>query len=350
MERQGVPQMNHTAKGIVVGGGIGGLVAAIQLATHGADMTLIDRNPALGGKLQDVTLGDYRFDFGPSTITMPWIFERVFAEAGEPLDPALVFEPLMINSRNFFSDGSVIDLSRDPMHMQAQLSLVSAANRQGFERYLQEITKMYQISEEHFFSRSFTEWTDFVSIPLLSAITRVHPLTTLDAFHRSFFDDPRLLAMMNRYATYVGSSPYHTPATLAMIAYLELVRGVYYIRGGNYRLIEALERLARKKGVKIIQQTAVEQILVRHHRAQGVRLANDVLESDFVISNVDYFATQLHLLSPEDRVLRYALEELRAQTTLSSSGSLLLAGVKQKYAQLEHHNLFYPEHYGHDFT
>jgi phytoene desaturase len=349
VERQGVSQMKKVHKGIVIGGGIGGLVAAIQLASKGIDMTLIDRNPQLGGKLQDITLGDYRFDFGPSTITMPWIFEQVFADAGEPLDPELVFVPLEINSRNFFSDGSVIDLSQNPVIMEEQLKHVSPANRKGYARYLQEVTKLYAIAEQHFFSRSFAEWTDFLSPKLGQAMMRVHPFTSMDRFHRQYFDDPRLLAMMNRYATYVGSSPYETPATIAMIAYLELMKGVYYIQGGNYRLIEAFTRLANKKGVRILSDTAIERILVEQQQVTGVQVKHEKIEADFVISNVDFYTTQLQLLNESERILPYSLGDLQKHVPLSSSGFLILAGVKNKFAQLEHHNLFFPSTYGQEF-
>ncbi|WP_084783678.1 NAD(P)/FAD-dependent oxidoreductase [Paenibacillus sp. FJAT-26967] len=337
--------MTKEKTGIIVGGGIGGLVAAIRLAARGYKITLLEKNSALGGKLQNHSYGPYTFDFGPSTITMPWVFERIFEESGESLDPDLQFIKLDVNSRNFFPDGSVIDLSSDPERMSDQLQVFSRANREGFMNYLTEVERIYTTARQHFFSRTFTRWSDFLSPALGIAMLGVHPFTTMDGFHRRYFDDPRMLAMMNRYATYVGSSPYKTPATLAMIAYLELVRGVYYIRGGNYKLIQALERLARKKGVDIKTNTSIQRIIVHNGKAAGVQAEEEVWHADFVISNNDYFSTQLYLLDQENRSLPAGRMPGTGRRALSSSGFLMLLGVRTRFPQLQHHNLFFPDRY-----
>ncbi|MDQ1909240.1 phytoene desaturase family protein [Paenibacillus sp. GD4] len=332
--------MSATGKGIIIGGGIGGLVTSILLASRGFDITLLEKNETLGGKLQQVKLGAYAFDFGPSTLTMPWIFEKVFEAAGEPLDPELHFLKLDVNSRNHFEDGSVIDLSTDPDRMQEQLSSFSADDRKGFQRYLQEVKRIYTIAEEQFFSRSFAGWQDYVSPRLGVSLLSVHPFTAMDAFHRRFFQDPRLLAMMNRYATYVGSSPGQTPATLSMIAYLELIRGVYYLRGGNYKLIEALERLARKAGVSIRKGAVTERIEHKRGAVLGVQAAGMRLEADFVVSNVDVHTTQKLLYD----------QPQQSRASLSSSGFLCLLGLKKPMTGLHHHNLFFPKDYGSEFA
>ncbi|MCZ8515852.1 phytoene desaturase family protein [Paenibacillus filicis] len=337
--------MTTRKQGIVIGGGIGGLVTSILLSVQGFDMTLLEQNERLGGKLQPVALGKYQFDFGPSAITMPWIFEQVFREAGEAQDPELQFLKLAVNSRNVFEDGSSIDLSSDPLRMEEQLAHFPRQDRLGFHRYLLEVERLFNVVQEQFFSRTFTEWTDFVSPKLGSAIASAHPFETMDHFHRRYFQDSRLMAMMNRYATYAGSSPYETPAALSMIAYLELVRGVYYISGGSYRLVEALERLARKVGVRIHTGVRTEQICVRSGRACGVIAGGDKLEADFVVSNADVFTTQ-SLLKPGERSVSSINKH---PVRLSSSGFLMLFGMNRPIRGLQHHNVYYPGDYGAEF-
>jgi phytoene desaturase len=342
MERQGVSLMTRkTNKVIVIGGGLGGLTTAALIASSGIQVTLIEKNSTLGGKLQDISLGNYRFDFGPSTITMPWIFERIFEKCGKPLDPSLSFVKLNINTRNHFSDGSIIDLSADPERMNEQLQYFSAKDRSGFQHFLQETGRIQQIAEEHFFRRPFSHWDHYLSPALAKAFLSVRPFESMDSFHRQFFQDSRLVTMMNRYATYVGSDPLLTPATLSMIAYVELIRGVYYIPGGNYRLVEAFHRLAVDMGVEIITNSKVAKILTSNRRVTGVELdSGDRLDADAVVSNVDVIATSTMLG-----------RELRQQDRkLSISGFLTLAGVNRRYPQLEHHNLFFPENYKMEFT
>ncbi|TCS96654.1 phytoene desaturase family protein [Hazenella coriacea] len=328
-------------KGVVIGGGIAGLVSASVLAAKGYQITLLERQATLGGKLQDIQLKHYRFDLGPSTITMPWIFERVFREAGKTIDPALRFIPLAVNSRNFFANGSAIDLTADPDYMAEQLVTFSPENRSGFLEYLSEIQRMYEIVEDHFFENPMVEWRDYFKPELIKSLLSVHPLQSMDSFHRKYFDDPRLISMMNRYATYVGSSPYETPATFSLIAYLEMVQGVYYIEGGNYRLIEALERLAQSVGVKIVKECPAEMILTRKNKVVGVLAGGEDWDADFVISNVDVRTTQEKLLLLPKRKIR--------RDVLSFSSFLCLFGVNKKFPHLHHHNHFFPRNYGREF-
>ncbi len=325
---------------IVVGAGIGGLSCAIALAARGMQVAVLEKNRLPGGKLQPVSLGSFQFDFGPSTMTMPWVYERLFRMAGKPLDPQLEWVKLDVNSRNFFADGTVLDATADTERMKEQLASFPKEEREGFAAYLKEVARLYEIAENHFFPLTFSRLSDYASLPLASAFARVHPLTTMDRFHRRYFRDPRLLAMMNRYATYVGSSPYACPATLSMIAYLEFVRGVTYIRGGNYSLIRSLERLAKDLGVRLLYDCDVASIEVKDGSAAGVRLADrTLLRSKVVVSNLDYYTTQQRLLSG-----------LRGTAPrLSSSGFLMLLGVTGRYDHLHHHNVFYPADYGSEF-
>ncbi|SEM99879.1 phytoene desaturase family protein [Lihuaxuella thermophila] len=328
-------------KGVIIGGGMAGLVSAIKLAARGYEMILLEKQKKLGGKLQEVTLKDYRFDLGPSMISMPWIFEQVFREAGKTIDPDLRLIPLAVNSRNFFSNKTVIDLTADPDEMSKQLARFSPENRQGFLDYLVEIQRMYEVVEEHFWQNPMGDWSDFFSPRMLKAFMSVHPFRSMDSFHRRFFDDPRLLAMMNRYAAYVGSSPFHTPATVSLIAYLELVQGVFYIEGGNYRLIEAYEKLARSLGVQIYTECPVDEILVQEEQVVGVRSGDEKWEADFVISDVDVRTTKERMLLEKSKPVFSA--------SFRQSAFLCLFGVSKVFPHLHHHNFFFPLDYGREY-
>jgi phytoene desaturase len=323
------------ARGVVIGGGISGLVSAAILSARGHDVVLLEKQPTLGGKLQEVNIEGFHFDFEPSMITMPWIFERVFREAGKTIDPKLRFIPLAVNSRNFFESGTIIDLTSDPDYMMEQLRAFSPENRQGFIDYLMESARLYEIADANFFENPTLNWSDFVSFPWLKAFLSVYPHLTMDAFHKRFFDDPRLLAMMNRYATYVGSSPYKAPAALGFFAYLEMVQGVYYVEGGNYRLIEAFERLASDVNVHIFHETPAEQIIVKADNRFEVKTEKYLWDADFVISSVD-IATFRNLMEKEQR------QPKSSNLQHSSSGFLCLLGIDKKYKHLHHHNYFYP--------
>jgi phytoene desaturase len=322
-------------KGIVIGGGMAGLVSATLLAARGYEIILLEKERILGGKWRAIQLGDYQFDVGSSRIIMPWVFERVFREAGKTIDPALRFIPLPVNSRNFFYNGTVVDLSADPDEMGKQLARFSPENRQGFLDYLLEIERMYERVEDCFFEHPLVHWQNRFSLGWMRSFQ------SMDTFHRAYFDDARLLALMNRYATYVGSSPYLTPATLSWISYLELVQGVYYVEGGNDRIMEAFERLAHSVGVQIYTQCAVDEVIVKEQQVVGVRAGEELWEADFIISDLDSHPIQQKLLP--------TLQQEKKKAPLRLSGYLSLLGVNQKYAHLHHHNLFFPKEGGREF-
>ncbi|PAM93350.1 phytoene desaturase, partial [Flavobacterium sp. IR1] len=160
--------------------------------------------------------------------------------------------------------------------------------RSCYSNYLTKIKRLYGLSERYFFHRTFTSWTDYLSPELARALTQVRPHQTLDSFHRKYFTNEQVIQMFNRYATYIGSSPYVAPATFAMIAYLELIEGVYYVKGGNPVIAEALTRRAVELGVNIKTDTEVNHLEVKDSSVTAMALSTDVIiDVDEVIMNGD---------------------------------------------------------------
>ena len=59
----------------VVGAGLAGLAAACTLAARGHTVALFDKNPWLGGKAAVLNEGGFRFDMGPTILTVPGVLE-----------------------------------------------------------------------------------------------------------------------------------------------------------------------------------------------------------------------------------------------------------------------------------
>lgn len=328
-------------KGVVIGGGIAGLVSAALLAAKGYEMTLIEKEAEFGGKFRSRTLGPYSFDLGPSLVTMPWIFDQVFREAGQFMDPELRFTPLPVNSRHFFYNKTIFDLSADPDYMLEQLAQFSPEDRQGFLEFIDQAQRVYEAVEETILEQPFSRLSDLLGTANMKKWIKVPPLKPLHNYLRRFFDDPRLISIMNRYALYAGSSPYEAPAWLSLFAYLELVQGAAYIEGGNRQLVDSLVRLAETSGVILIPECEGEEILVDQGIVKGVRTKEHTFEADFVVSTVDVRTTKEKLLAPEWRSGR--------NKALSCSWFLWLIGTKERYPHLSHHNYFYPEQVGREY-
>ena len=335
-------------KVVIIGGGLGGLAAAIPLAHAGFDVTLFEQNDHFGGKLMPVKLGDHHFDFGPNTITMPQVFKGVFEGVGERAEDYIRLIKLDTHTRNHFPDGMAIDFLSDPEAMRKQLQTHAPADAERYDAFIKEITRLYGLSETYFFPTVFQSWRDYVSPSLGRAMLQVRPLQTMHSFFGKYFRDPHMRQALDRYATYVGSSPYKAPATFAMIAYLELVQGVYYAEKGNITIAEGFAAVARKKGAVLRHSTAVKRIIVNEGTAEGIELADGTtVEADIVILNGDLLSTFPALVDARHRP---SFTDAKASSYEPSiSAFVVTAGLNTRLDALRHHNVFFSGDYAQEF-
>ncbi|MFZ3589172.1 phytoene desaturase family protein [Bacillus sp. DJP31] len=331
----------------IIGGGLGGLSAAITLAHHGFLVDVFEKNDHFGGKLMKVTLGDYSFDFGPNTITMPHVFGQVISQTGEDPDDYIQFEKIDVHTRNFFSD-VVFDLSSSKEVMLQQLSKLDPLGAKQYEKFLSEVKKLYELSDKYFLPRTFTSWQDYLSPSLALALVQAKPHTTMHSFIGRYFSNKNVQKSLERYATYVGSSPYLLPATFGMIAYLELVQGVFTVKGGTHKIADAFVDVARKLGVGLHSNSEVKQLIVNGRSVQSIILENgEAYECDEVILNGDLFHSLPKLIHEQKR--RSLSDKKIEKIEPSISAFVILAGVSTRYRQLLHHNVFFSKDYKKEF-
>ncbi|NRF91962.1 phytoene desaturase [Paenibacillus frigoriresistens] len=334
-------------KVIVIGGGLGGLSAAIRLAHAGYQVTVLEQQPTLGGKLQRIVLGDYYFDRGPSTITMPHVFKQVFTNVGRRMEDYVTFYPLDPGTRNHFHDGNSVDTSSDLAKMEAQIAVYSPADAKQLRSFMKESAALYQQADRLFMNRLLLSWRDKADWRLLAGLLRIRPWLTLDRLLSRYFKHRNTLALFGRYATYVGSAPRHAPAIFAMLAHLELQIGVYSVQGGTYRIVEAFRQLAIELGVTIRTSVRVEKISSSNGCITGVVANDGYYAADIVIANGDVLSIYQDLLQESERP-SMRNDRITAYEP-SLSGFVSLVGSKETYDKLLHHTVFFPEHYGREF-
>ncbi|MFD1635991.1 phytoene desaturase family protein [Evansella tamaricis] len=232
---------------IIIGGGLGGLSSAILLQLAGWQSTIIEKNSHLGGKLHQIKFQTHHFDFGPNTITMPEVFQSIPLSAGENPDDYFQFQKLIKHTKNSFSDGAHLYFSSDHKEMREELGRLHGPSGKNFDSYLMEVEKLILLAQNYFLNRTFSSWRDFISLPLMKAMISAKPLQSLDQFHKQYFSDQRIRNAFNRYATYIGSSPYSAPATFGLIGHLEFSDGVYFTKGGNYQIARTRDGATGKK-------------------------------------------------------------------------------------------------------
>lgn len=331
---------------IIVGGGLGGLAAAIHLAVQGQRVIVFEKNERVGGKLNLVQQAGYTFDTGPSLLTMPWVLRDLFAAAGQNLDHELTLLPNEPTCRYYWPDGTRFDAAQSLPLLAQEIKRIAPYDLVDFFRFMAYAGRIYQAVAEPFLLNPIDGLRMFMTPTLLYNAFAIDSFRTVDQAVRSFFRSPYLHQIFNRYATYTGSSPYQTPATFNLIAYVELVEGGWYIRGGMYELARTMERLARKLGVAIHTSHPVAQVLINRGRATGVQLADGTqVDSAAVIVNADpRYAYETLLPGMQRRAARLGKQPP------SCSGFIVLMGIDTCYSSLRHHNIFFSADYRREFA
>ena len=322
----------------VIGGGLGGLSAAITLANAGMDVTVFEKNKELGGKMRSIDLGTHHFDFGPNTITMRPVFQQVLAQTGVDPDDYLNFIPLRVHMKNVSSKGEVLYFSNDQQYMIEQIKKISLSDAKNYPAFITEISRIYFLAQRHFLQTTFTSWRDYMKPSLLSALVKVRPFETLDQFIRKYFQHPFIVQCFLRYATYIGSSPYIMPATFAMIAYLELVDGVDYVEGGTSKIAQAFTTRAKQLGVKF--HVGCEVTKVKYGKTQ----IHSIIDQYGNTHTVDAVFMNSDRLSD-----LFELDQVKKDIQPSSSAFVILLGLNKRIEGLHHHNVYFPENYELEF-
>ncbi len=327
---------------IVIGAGMGGLSAAIALAARGYRVTLLEKQACPGGKMAEVRAGDFRWDTGPSVITMRHVYEQLFALANRCLEDYVQLVPLQPLTRYFWRDGVVLDAvsDLDVMHDNIR-NVFGAREAENYRRFMRYVARLHEVVGPPFLYRRKPTLRDLFQLPIADVL-RLDALRTMHQAICSYFQTPHLRQLFDRFATYNGSSPYCVPATLNVIAYVEMAQGAWYPRGGVFQLALAFERLARELGVELCYQAPAARIVLQGDRVKGVQVEGGVtLPADAVVCNVDYtFA--LESLIPERRS--------RVNLEPSCSGFVLLIGARGERARLAHHNIFFTDDYPREFA
>tara|TARA_R110000868_G_scaffold304437_17_gene565328 strand:- start:62453 stop:64009 length:1557 start_codon:yes stop_codon:yes gene_type:complete len=343
---KGITFKNPFVKISVIGAGIGGLASACLLATKGHQVMVFEKNSRVGGKMNIVEEEGFRFDTGPSLLTMPHLLEKLFSECGENLSDHLNLLPLSPICRYNYQDGTVFNCFEDRFNTQQEINEIAPEDSESYSKFLDYAEAIYNKTAEAFIYNPLYDFSDLKNLDLFSFFG-------IDAFSKvnervdSYFKSEYLRKFFKRFTTYNGSSPYLAPATLNVIPHVELNQGGFYVDGGMYKIAETLFWLAGNLGVEFTFNAEVSMIEESKNRVKAIKVENTIFESDLIIANSDATETMLNLL-PEHSILEKKKTKVRAIEP-SCSGFVLLLGLDKKYNELVHHNIFFSDDYEHEF-
>jgi 1-hydroxycarotenoid 3,4-desaturase len=300
---------------VVIGAGVGGLVAALELAARGLEVLVLERADRVGGKMREIELGGTAIDAGPTVFTMRWVFDELFDSLGERLADHLGLQPVDVLARHAWSDHERLDLHADIARSSDAIGRFAGARAsRGYLDFCERAGAIYRTLEAPFLRGSRPNPVSLASRAGwrgLPDLMRISPFDTMAAALARHFDDPRLRQLFGRYATYCGASPFLAPATLMLVAHVEQ-QGVWLVDGGMHRIAQTLAALAEARGARVRCAAHVDRVLVRGGRACGVRLAGgEEIAADAVVFNGDVSALGTGLLGKPARRAVAAVEPAR---------------------------------------
>jgi phytoene desaturase len=332
----------------LIGAGLGGISAAIYLSkSKNYEIHIFEKNDYAGGKLGEIISDGYRFDTGPSVVTMIDVIKDLFTTLGENPDNHIEFEKLDPVNRNFFSDRTVVDSLSDFEKFKTEIAKIDITSVKNLEVYFDRIKGIYDRTAHIFLFSQLHEIIHLIktrNIPNFLDFLKIDSMKTMHEVNSKFFRNPKILQIFDRYATYNGSSPYLAPGTLNLISYVELILGAYYIKGGISQLSKKLYQLAVKAGVKFHFKSYIDEIIIQNKTAKSIKVNNQIIDFDYIISNSDVVHTFKNLIKGFDTV-KNKVSKLEP----SISGMVFLWGIKGEFEQLKHHNVFYSDDYKNEF-
>jgi 1-hydroxycarotenoid 3,4-desaturase len=337
----------HTPRIAVIGAGVAGLASAIDLARAGFDVTLYERSAAPGGKIREIPIDGLGVDAGPTVFTLRRVFDEIFADAGDDLDRRIKLTRAALIARHAWHDGGYLDLHADlPRNVHSIGEFAGAREAAGFVRFAAEARRIYCTLDQTFMRAPRPSPLELARrVGVLADLWNIRPFTSLWTALGRYFRDPRLRQLFARYATYCGSSPFSSPATLMLVAHVEQA-GVWYVEGGMQRLAQELGGLAQRTGATLRCSTAIAEIVVEHGRVRAVRTEEgERLAVDAVVCNADASALADGLFGAG------ASRAVRGTPTTKRSLSAVTWALRARTSgfELAHHSVFFGADYRNEF-
>ena len=341
-----ISSKKHKTKNIsIIGSGISGISCAIRLKNEGYSVKIYEKNKSFGGKIDELKMMGYRFDIGPSLLTMPALIEEIFDLTGKKIDNYLNFKKKKYICNYFYEDGTRFNAPAEKKEFAKKASKTFKVSENELISYFELNKKKYDLTNGIFLRKSLHKISSYLSLETVKAILNIGKLgifKKLSDFNDNTFSDKRLAQFYNRFATYNGSSPYKTPAIMSMIPHLEQHYGVYFPKGGMRMISKKLYELALEIGVEFNFNSEVKEIIIKNKKAIGLVVNQNKIISDIVISNSDIEHTY-DLMSKKIKPSNVTKNEK------SSSAIIFLWGVKKKFKELDLHNIFFSADYKEEF-
>lgn len=333
-------------KAIIIGAGIAGIATALRLRAKGYDTTIFEANAYPGGKLHRLDATGYTFDYGPSLFTMPHFVDELFKLFGRKSEDHFKYKRKETICNYLWEDGTKFAADSNIEDFIREASEVFKEPSENIRKYLVDSKKKYDITSHIFLEKSLHKVSTYLSKDTLKSALQLGKLDigdSLDSVNKRFFQNPKLIQLFNRYATYNGSNPYKTPGIMSLIPQLEMDFGTYYPEGGMHAITTSLVQLANEVGVEFKFNEKVTEVVTQNGYVKGIRTESTLHTCDQVVCNMDVFSAYHTILKNEKKPKKVLKQER------SSSAIIFHWGIKKQFPDLDLHNILFSDNYEKEF-
>lgn len=323
----------------IIGAGVGGLTSAIYLQNHGYQVTIYEKNSRPGGKMDIIEESGFKFDTGPTIVMMPDIYKKPFIDSG--VDYKNYFKMKRINPfMDVVTHNKKIALSSDLVDLAKEFESYDESEMLGFLKYLTDIYSKYINAKNNFIYKSFRGPSDFYNIKTLWNAYKLKTFSSSFEAIQKNIKNTDLQYLMSFQTLYIGISPFSGPSIYNIIPMIELIYGVWFIKGGMFQYAKALEKRFIELGGKIVYNSTVEKIIVENNKhVSGLLINNTLKDCDAVVANADFPYTMTHLLDMDDNKKGEYQKKNIEKMDYSMSCFLLYLGLDNNYDQLNLHTI-----------
>lgn len=323
----------------ILGAGISGLSASAFLAKEGFDVTILEKNPTIGGRARQFEKDGFVFDMGPSWYWMPDVFERFYNQFGYTTSDFYELKRLDPSYRVYWPDHYYTDVPANMTEMEAWFESLEPGSSKKLREFLNDAKYKYEVGMQDLVFKPSLSLLEFADSRVLKGLLNMHLLSSFSKYIRKYFKHPKILSLLEFPVLFLGAMPNETPALYSLMNYADISLGTWYPMGGMFKFVEAFEKIAKEQGVQIKTNQEVLGFDYQDKTILSAKTSQGNHDSDFFISGADYQHTDAKLLNGH---ANYS-EKYWDKRTMAPSCLLFYVGINKRVTNLQHHNLFFDE-------